>query len=698
MLENLFLQVINMSFTGSFVVVFVLFARFLLKKAPKIFSYGLWSVVLFRLLCPFSFESVFSLIPVNTTPIPQNIVYMQTPQVNTGLNIINNSINTILPPATPYASINPLQIWVFFASMVWILGIFALITYSVFTLFNLKRRLKDSIFYKDNIFFSKNINTAFVMGIFRPRIYLPDNLNDSSKHYILLHEQNHIKRFDHIIKLVSFLALCIHWFNPFVWAAFFFSSKDMELSCDESVIKTLGNHVKKEYSTSLLTLSTDRHIVGATPLAFGEGDTKNRVKNVLSYKKPKLLVIFLGLAVVIFLVFGLMTNPKNDDLDLSLLNPAMFANVVFQQEVNDIPAHFEDGEIHTVNAKVLAQLLKETKWVQKHSASLELIPSYTIKLNGITVNSYKSHPDLIMIFDDINYRYYTSDNIYEKLLKISFPPQRDGTKAPPAKDANDLELAIHQAILSQEENNHKRADFIAESHIILGSEATRPANNSSKIDTVTVYAMVLIQSYNFTEDGFSNEGGSHNPVAITFDVTDDNYVLNNYWQPRDGSYYSADIEKRFPKGIVKDSLDTQRYVIAQMQNCYAQVISYNNIDPYKMIASIIDDMAQMEGDISSNWRLSSKHNELTFFGDYMLIYANNIFSQGNQNDEKAKIIQDACSVILKQYGEYVNFEEGKTPQEWFDSYVANLEHYKAKEGIDYIKQNMPKGSLLLTVN
>lgn len=299
-----------MSFTASIVIASVMAVRIFLQKAPKIFSYALWSVVLFRLICPFSFESMFSLLPTKANPISQDIIYMQVPEIDTGIAAVNNSVNAILPAAAPQTSVNPLQVWIFICSHLWVLGIAALLVYSLVALLRLKKRLQDATLYHDNIFISSKIDTAFVMGIFFPKIYLPSILNDTERNYILLHEQTHIKRLDHIIKLISFLALCVHWFNPFVWLAFFLSGKDIEMSCDEAVIKRLGNDVKKDYSVSLLSLATGRRIVGGTPLAFGEGDTKGRVKNVLNYKKPGFWVVLIAVIAVVLVIIGLTTSPK----------------------------------------------------------------------------------------------------------------------------------------------------------------------------------------------------------------------------------------------------------------------------------------------------------------------------------------------------------------------------------------------------
>jgi len=317
MLEKIFLEVLNMSFTASFVIAFVLGARLLLKKAPKAFSYALWSVVLFRLVCPFSFESMYSLLPTRINPISQDIIYMQTPKIDTGLASINNIVNSALPSATPYVSINPLQIWIFIASLIWISGIAALALYSLITLLSLKKRLQGSTHYKDNIFISDKIETAFVMGIFSPRIYVPSNIKGQELSYILVHEQTHIKKFDHIIKFISYLALCIHWFNPLVWASFFFSGQDMEMACDEAVIRRLGNDIKKDYSYSLLMLATKKPIGLLSPLAFGEGDTKERIKNVLNFKKPGFWVIIITLLIVLLVGAGLLANPQKDPVPLT---------------------------------------------------------------------------------------------------------------------------------------------------------------------------------------------------------------------------------------------------------------------------------------------------------------------------------------------------------------------------------------------
>jgi len=314
-LDKVFLQIINMSITASYVILFVIVARLLLKKAPKIFSYALWSVALFRLVCPFSFESVLSFISVNTETIPQNIMYSQIPQINSGVTVIDQAINNSLPaPVVEGASVNPLQIWLVFGETVWLAGIILLLLYSVFTTVKLSRKLKKAKLISDNVFEMHGVKTPFVFGIIKPKIYLPSGIAENERNYIIKHEQIHIKRLDHIIKPFAFLMLCVHWFNPLVWVAFFLMSEDMELSCDESVIKQLGSGIKKEYSTSLLSLSTGRRIIGGCPLAFGENNTKGRIINILNYKKPGFWAVMIAVVAVAVICLGLISNPQKEQL------------------------------------------------------------------------------------------------------------------------------------------------------------------------------------------------------------------------------------------------------------------------------------------------------------------------------------------------------------------------------------------------
>ena len=244
-MSKLFISMLNMSLMASYIILFVMLIRIPLKKAPKAISYALWSVVAFRLIIPFSLESIFSLIPrnMNANPIPQDIIYQQSPQINSGIKIVDSFINQSLSAPIIGASTNPLQIYAEIGAYIWILGMIILFIYSVTSILLLKKQLKSAELIENNIFKAGNLKTPFVLGLIRPKIYLPEGINYEERSYILLHEQTHIHRKDHIIKIFAFLILSIHWFNPLVWIAFILMSRDMELSCDERVLKIGRAHV-----------------------------------------------------------------------------------------------------------------------------------------------------------------------------------------------------------------------------------------------------------------------------------------------------------------------------------------------------------------------------------------------------------------------------------------------------------------------
>lgn len=305
MLTDIFLQILNMSFTGSIVILILLLARVFLKKVPRTYLYVLWSVAFFRLLCPFSIESALSLLPVNPQPVTQQILYSQAPQIETGLPPLDAVVNQSLPAPQEVASVNPLQVYAFIGSWLWVFGVFAAVGWSLLSFVRLYLRLrKDRDWQPDGFYQVKGLETPFVLG-------------EKEQAYILLHEKHHIRRFDPLAKLIAFLAVCLHWFNPLVWAAFFFCGRDMEMSCDEAVIRKLGNGVKKEYAASLLTLSTGRRYRGGIPLAFGEGDTKGRIKNVLHYRRPAFWAATVGLAAAVIVLVGLAVNPRRSPYALS---------------------------------------------------------------------------------------------------------------------------------------------------------------------------------------------------------------------------------------------------------------------------------------------------------------------------------------------------------------------------------------------
>lgn len=318
-----FPKILNMSLTASVAIVFVMLLRLLLKKAPKVISYALWGVVLFRLLCPVSFESGLSLFGIFETPtvgatdrtsmveyIPSNIVHTEYPEVVLPVPGIGDTITEALPKGEEQLRADPLEGPIFIATYVWWGGILVMAIYGIVTWLQLRRRLVTASPLRGNIYLADDIDSPFVMGLIRPKIYLPSEMEQREQSYIILHEQHHIRRMDHIVKALAFAALCIHWFNPLVWVAFILSGKDMEMSCDEAVVRKLGTEIRADYTASLLSLATGKRIIAGMPLAFGEGNTKGRIKNLANWKRPAFWVVLVAIIACIVLAVGLLTNPR----------------------------------------------------------------------------------------------------------------------------------------------------------------------------------------------------------------------------------------------------------------------------------------------------------------------------------------------------------------------------------------------------
>lgn len=337
-MDSLFISVLNMSITASYVIAAIILVRLFLKKAPKIFSYTLWTIAGLRLSIPFSIESIFSLMPFKSQPISNTAALGEKVTFRSSADAVlkaigdaaNGGLGTITVHLGKTADGNPIttsayhfEVWLMFGSYIWIIGVALLLIYSVISTLLLKLRLHAATHIGGNLYEVWNLKTPFVLGFIRPKIYIPSGLSEEEKSYIILHEQTHIKRFDHIVKLIAFFLVCVHWFNPLVWTAFLLMSTDMEMSCDERVLKEMGSTIKHGYSTSLLTLATRQHQISPSPLAFGEGSLTGRIKNILNYKKPATWVTAVSILLLAVLIIGFTTNRPSasgsSDLDANVL-------------------------------------------------------------------------------------------------------------------------------------------------------------------------------------------------------------------------------------------------------------------------------------------------------------------------------------------------------------------------------------------
>lgn len=341
---DIFKETLHMSMTAGIIICLILGIRLLLRQAPKIFSYLLWSVVLFRLLCPVAAPSPFSVLRFFDAPVTGSAPAAPTP--GSGVkNPFENQNDTAMPqdtfdavspamqekdgPAAPGSSVAETSASaakvspaIFYGCLIWLIGIFTITAYGIVSILMLLRKISCPILIKDNIYLSDHIDTPFTMGILFPKIYLPTGLLDSEKDFIILHEQTHIRRGDHIIKLLAFFALTVHWFNPLVWVFFFAIEKDMEMSCDETVLKKTTKDIRADYSRSLLCLASGKKILNKTPLAFGEGNTKSRIKNIMQYKKPAVFIVCASILLVAVCLLCLGTDPLADTAAVTE-NPSM---------------------------------------------------------------------------------------------------------------------------------------------------------------------------------------------------------------------------------------------------------------------------------------------------------------------------------------------------------------------------------------
>ena len=310
-----FLKLLNLSISASWLVLAVLVLRLVSKRSPKWMNVLLWGIVALRLMLPFSIESALSLIPSAETVSPAVVQFAPAPTITSGVSVIDNAVNPSLSEhfsAVPTASVNPLYVWTEIAGWVWLIGLGAMLLYALVSYLRLRRRVSVSLCVRENIYLCDAISSPFILGVVKPRIYLPSGLDEVQRQNVLSHERAHLARRDHWWKPLGFALLAVYWFNPALWLAYTLLCRDIELACDERVIRTMDESAVKTYSTVLLACSMPRKAVITCPLAFGEIGVKERVRNALHYKKPAFWVVAASVAVCVVVAVCFLTNPPTD--------------------------------------------------------------------------------------------------------------------------------------------------------------------------------------------------------------------------------------------------------------------------------------------------------------------------------------------------------------------------------------------------
>ena len=488
-MSALFLKILHMSVSASWIAAAVLVLRLCLKRAPKWGNVLLWGFVAVRLVFPVSIESPLSLLP-RTAISPAGAAAVRA-----------GAAPVIGGSAAAGAAVSPSQAWFPVLAWVWAAGIAVLFLYTMVSTLRLRYRVREAVRLRGNIYQSEQIDTPFVLGTIRPRIYLPYRMDSCEQQHVIAHEQAHLRRGDQLWKPLGFLLLAIHWFNPVMWGSYVLLCRDIELACDENVIRKLDCGQRADYMQALVLCSVNRRRIAACPLAFGEVGVKERVKSVMLYKKPTFWIILLVIIVCIVLAVCFLTDP----VDAKPAEPA-------------------------------ASITSNTESVPEPTDAAPEEPA---------------QPE---------------ESVTEQPVETD--PQEDTTPAEEAIDPQ-LDTAISRAVLEHYADMVQDGQIHAESQVLL-------AEDRSDAETVTVYLLVLQETYSVDGGTLTMENGSYIPTAITFSLSTSSAVPLEYWEPGDGSY-SDDIRAKFPADAADEALlNDQAYIDELRAACEQKALDVMN--------------------------------------------------------------------------------------------------------------------------
>ncbi len=498
------------------------------------------------------------------------------------------------------------------------------------------------------------------MGLARPKIYLPSNINEAAMEMVIVHEKAHLARRDHWWKPLGFLILAIHWFNPLCWIAYVLLCRDIELACDEKVVQQMNLDGKKQYSTALLECSTRRRLVAICPLAFGEIGVKERVKNILNYKKPAAWAIIVSVITCVMVSVCFATDPKQTPSEISPGQSTFEAEIL---ETHDSYFLVEPAEG--------SRELNSTDRIEVPMQNMDLSPKPQV-----------------------------GDRI-----KIEYNGGISETGDP-------LDNAISQAILDHYASGKPDGLIHVESHVLLANEGTNktPISLSDHAASEeTVYLLVLHQTYSTYGGALEEKGGSHVPAAITFNVSESGeYTVKEYWEPRNGAYYVGDIRGKFPGASADDALNSQAYAKDLEAQCYGQALGYlssaGSLDA--KIAALLDAICTSPTADSAPGAYINAHKaeyeELLGYGEYTLRYCFARFDEGSETGLDGHIMMQACEDIAAGWGEKPSVSSQSadgvpTGQIWYSAFKNNalglLEQYAEIE----LEKRYPASYLLLNM-
>ena len=722
-MTDLFISVLNMSITASYVILAVLLLRLTLKGFPKKYSYALWSVVGFRLICPFSFKSVFSLFSLNLFDmtkaqrweehqlnyIPPTDKTAFSSEVTTGIPSLNSVAQSTVISNPAYQKNYS---WLLLALMLlWCAGILTVLIISAVKLLKLKQQLRFAVKAEGNIYTCENISSPFIVGIIKPKIYIPAGIDESYKEYVLAHERYHLKRRDNIIKLFAYFLLVLHWFNPLVWLAFYLMSKDMEMSCDEAVLNQ-NEGIKKAYSTALLYFATDKKFPAPSPLSFSENGVRARIKNVLKYKKPKKVLQAAAIMLCLALLTACAANPKQTVTEESVKNAFDKISSSFESD------NYTAGKV--IGANMAISMVRENGYyydkitVKKDSLKIvdnlgnqifvsekaEKAPLAAKDDNGVLeLETGGSIP--LTVYED--YRYLFRDGDYTCITYTNSKMTEEGTVtykvyynngAPFAfcdmnwvylLEPEDMDSLITDAILKNEKDNYIKGDYFGEAHRILD---TKFVDRTEQEVVVYLYAKVAWLSQekgNELGNRLVNTSGSAGPVIITFSKDGSRYTLNDYEGL--GSLHESDLRSRISESDYQKLEQLQKTGTKEIdQALYKQVAEKYSLDTTEFIMTAFD---LWDGYVKTE----EDRNTLINFGEYTVKYCFSHFI----NEDGEESLERKYMLILKELLGYdAQSIEARSGRDFFDMLVTEYRndrnHYKSDEEM---QKNSPYGYLLL---
>ncbi|MBQ3017183.1 MAG: hypothetical protein IJD79_10425 [Clostridia bacterium] len=441
-MTDLFIRLFNISVSASFFVLAIILFRLIFKKAPKFISVLLFGLVGIRLILPFSIESSISLVPSKST-LPDGVELEKYPMIESGIPAVDEIVNPYFENSfapMPEASANPLQIVFAILANIWLLVAALMLLYLVLSFTLLKLKLRESVAYNEGVRFSDRVKTPFILGIIKPKIYVPSDISESDLSIVIAHERAHIERGDHVWKPLAFVILSVYWFNPLFWLAYYFLCRDIELACDEKVMKNYNDEKKAEYSEALLKMSTEKSSLGACPLAFGEVGVKSRIRRIADYTKPAALLVALSVITTVILGACFLTDKKIEDEKITegiyFAHGALYSSDMSEITTDDVPLFifFTDGRIMVESQNLASSTFGEIGAVNKCFLSkkdyLELFDGADIGVDHVKKHNkavYRTAPPKEITDIDCDELYFFVQDTGEVLLGYAYRV-KDGAK------------------------------------------------------------------------------------------------------------------------------------------------------------------------------------------------------------------------------------------------------------------------------